>query len=91
MKLNDLTKEELLRLIFKHGIFGDINDHEIKSVRWETLMTKAKKMADQAIKDMEVEHGHGPQNYTAYKKAHDDFDKAMGMYAEADKVWEARP
>ncbi len=82
--INDLTKEELLRLIIEQGLNRLITPHAIKLVRWNTMTREAKDMMDEAYERMKTYHG--PQNYQQYKREHDKFDRAMKLYDEADKL-----
>lgn len=86
MTLNDLTKEELLELLVNQGLNRLISVDFIKGIRWKTIIRKAKEMSEAAIEEMEKHKG--PQNFPAYKKAHDKFDRAMKLYEEADKLIE---
>jgi len=83
LTINDLTKEELLELIIYRGLNHSINIRDIERVRWNTMIRKAKKMAEEACAEMEAHTG--PENWPTYKKAADKFDRAMELYAESDK------
>lgn len=86
MTINDLTKEELLELIVMRGFNHSINEHDIKRVRYDTMVHKAKKMSDEACTEMKANRGF--ENWPTYKKAADKFDKAMELYSESSKLME---
>lgn len=84
--INDLTKQELLDLIIDRHLNHSINTRDIERVRWNTMVRKAKAMMDEAR--AEIEANTGKLDYLArtnYMLAHKKFNKAMELYAEADK------
>jgi len=81
--INDLTKEEILRLIIEQGLNRLITPHAIKLVRWNSMTCEAKDMMDEACEKMKTYHG--PQNYQNYKRESDKFNRAMKLYAKADE------
>ncbi len=85
MVIADLTKKELLEIIAMRGLIRSVSDADINTVRWRTMIRKAKKVADEAIVEMKIHKG--PQNYPKFKQAMDKFDRAMELYDEANKFF----
>lgn len=86
MTINDLTKEELLELLVRRGLNRLISAYDIKTTRWNTMKRRVKIMMEEAIEEMNLHRG--PENWPAYKKGADKFNRAMALYAESDKFIE---
>ncbi|KKM03462.1 hypothetical protein LCGC14_1774220 [marine sediment metagenome] len=82
MEIGDLTKDELLELIARR-LGHSIPAHDIKMVRWNTMVRRGKAMAEEACAEMKV--NKGPQNWPKYKQAMDKFDKSMELYDKANE------
>ena len=83
MRIEDLTKRELLELIIIRGLNFYITDRDMQTVRWNTMNRKAKETMDESMVEMNA--NRGPTNWPAYKKASDKFERAQKLYDEAEK------
>lgn len=91
MTINDLTREELLQVIIEQGLNRLITPYAIKTVRWETMTHKAKTMMDEACAEMDANKGKRAYSArTNFMLAGKKFDRAMKLYAEADKLIASR-
>lgn len=84
MEITELTKDELLELIYSRSFLRCVNEKDIKRIRWNTLTRKGQKMMDEACEDMKKYHG--PKNYEKYKEQMDKFDKGMALIDKAEEL-----
>ena len=94
LKLEDLSKDELLRL-YRRKFYRPIDHRELVDIRVETLSQKAEKMSKESMKETEDIRKKGEglvgikamENHIEYLKASRKFDKAMKIWAEIDKLY----
>jgi hypothetical protein len=85
LTIEDLTKEEILVLFWNHLFY--VSPSDIRRVRCDSLVKKAKEMADEANAEMKKYAGQpGMESRVGFSRASDKFDEAMKLYDEADKV-----
>ncbi len=88
MKLEELTKEELISLI-KKTCYSLPNRRELLNVRWETLVAEAQRIREQAIQ--ESQKWEGIKTLEAYEHWRDAqllFDKGMALNKKAEVVFD---
>ncbi|MDD4876750.1 MAG: hypothetical protein PHQ86_06465 [Dehalococcoidales bacterium] len=86
MKLEDLTKEELLRLI-KNRWFYPPTERDILETRHYTLLEEAKRVLDQATEDSHKWTGDKTiEGYRKWADAQELFDKGMKLYDKASAI-----
>lgn len=89
LKLEDLTKKELLTLCHRWCL--NISERDIRMVRHESLYREARDLANQAQKEMKEATGDpSMEGRTRFLEAAEKFDKAMKMYDEAGKILEGK-
>ena len=81
VSIDDLTKDELLRLIKTRFLAFHVRD--IQRIRWDSLTSKAKSLMDEAC--IEIKKYKGIENYEKWKEANKKFDRAMKLYDDAEK------
>ncbi len=85
MKLEDLTKEELL--ILCHRWCFSISKRDIRRVRHESIVRQARDLADQSQREMKEAMGDPSiEARGRFLEANKKFDKAMKLYDEADRI-----
>lgn len=77
LELEDLTKDELLRLIGKHA-WPPITQRDLLSVRWGSLTTRAQDLLSESIKAGEAHD---------WKLSDDLYNKASKLLEKANAVW----
>lgn len=85
LTLNDMTKEELIRLIERSAITC-ITQRDLLYTRWKTLKDKSQHMMDEACSEMEA--AKGPEKINKWMAANKKFDEAENINKQADKVFE---
>lgn len=88
LKLEDLTKQELLDLIkLRCGIFG-IAQRDIVAVRMKNLTDRAHRQAQEASKKMKNLSGETSMKARIeFLKENEKWDRAMKLYEKADELW----
>jgi len=85
LTIEDLTKEEIL-VLFRNHLFY-ISPSDIRRVRCDSLVKKAKEIADEAQLKMKKYAGQpGTEARVGFLRASAKFDEAMKLYDEADKM-----
>ena len=88
MKLEDLTKDELLKLIKEHCFYQPI-PRDILRVRWKTMAEKANKMMTEA--NIEAQKWQGQRDIESLRKwndAQNRFTEGLALCDKADIVFE---
>ncbi len=80
-----LTREELLHLIFEHGLLFMIKPGDIRWTRYEVLSKKAERICQEAIKEMKAHR----KNLKKWGTASDKFARGNAMWDRAMKMIEA--
>jgi len=87
MEIEDLTKEELLRLI-KNRSFYMPTQRDIVRARWESLIEEAKRITESATTESNKWTGDRTiEGYKKWRDAQELFDKGMKLYDKADIVY----
>jgi hypothetical protein len=76
LKIEDLTKEELISLL--HRVTIDIPDNLIRRVRHETLLAQVRSLSEEAQREMKENTGD-PFKIGQYLEASKKFDRAMKL------------
>lgn len=83
MIVSDLTKEELLRLIRSKGLDHCFDETDIRWVRYESMVAKARKIEDDATEKMKEFGRNG--NLKRYLEESDKFSLGMRMWDQAQE------
>jgi len=86
LQLEDLTKEELLRII--HRYFLEVPQHHIIEARIDSLNQKANEVMTKAQEKMEANIGGGIDKIQRFQEASKEFDSGMALADKATKLWE---
>ncbi len=81
MDVFNLTKEELLKLIQSYCLDHYFTESDIKWIRYESMVEKARNIMDDASKNMEKYHSVA--NLDSYLKESDKFTQGMKLWDEA--------
>ncbi len=84
LKLEDLTKDELLKIIRQHCF--EVSQHDILETRWHSLTEQANELMKRAQVKMEANIGGGIKNTKLFQEASEEFNKGLAISDEADKV-----
>ena len=88
MRLEDLTKEELISLI-KKTYYSLPSQRDLLNVRWESLTGQAQRIREQSIRESRKWQGiKTPEAYEHWRDAQLLFDKGMALDKKADVVFE---
>ncbi len=86
MKLEDLTKEELLTLI-KRCMFQP-SQRDITNVRWETMAAEASRIMDEALKESCKWTGvKGSEALMKWHNAQERFNEGLALSEKAEVVF----
>ena len=86
MKLEELTKEELL-LIIRNRIWLP-SEKDMLNARWERLSKEAQNMMNQSIEESSKWTGKKDmESYRNWRDAQDVFTAAMKKYDEAEEIF----
>ena len=87
LKLEDMTKGELINLI-KKTCYSLPNQRELLNVRWESLAGEAQRIREQAIQESKKWTGiKTVEAYEHWRDAQLLFDKGMALDDKADAVF----
>ena len=87
LKLEDLTKEELIELFRVQ--FLQPSASSIREARRNVLIVKAKKLSKEALAEQKIAMAmvDPRENLAAFLAASDKFDRAMRLHDEIDKLF----
>jgi hypothetical protein len=89
-RLEDLTKEELLKLIIHKGLHYYIKQTDINYINWLVMSDKGLKMMEEANKETEKYNDlKSLKEVRAYREALDKFRRGNKLSQKADKYFEA--
>lgn len=88
MKLEDLSKRELLILIREKALFS-YSERDLLWVKWRSLARLSEQQMDEGIKVMESAKGDmSPVGRASYKEGSDLFGSGLRTGKRADKLYE---
>lgn len=82
LELEDLTKNELIRL-FRKYLFRGPTQQEMLLERWETLAEKARRLGDEGLKASQARDWERAEKLWAEEQR--AWEKAEAVFAEAEK------
>jgi translation initiation factor 2 alpha subunit (eIF-2alpha) len=85
MKLEDLTKEELLSIM--HRYFFEVPQHHILEARWDSLNKQANEIMTKAQIKLEENIGGGIESIKRFQEASEEFNKGMALSDKAEELW----
>ena len=87
MNLEDLTKDELLKLI-KEQFFSQPSPRDILRVHWETLTEKANKMMDESITESKRWEGKRDiESLRKWNESQNRFTEGLALSEKADVLF----
>ena len=86
LSLEDLTKDELLKLILR--FFLEVPQRNIVEVRRESLLAKANTIMTEAQEEMKDNIGGGYETIKRFQQASKKFDEGMALTDKASKMLE---
>ncbi len=83
LELEDLTKDELLRL-FHERCWPKPRQHELLFIRWDTLVKQAQKVSEEGSQALQGRDY--PRAAELFKRADILWEKANAVFAEGEKL-----
>jgi hypothetical protein len=89
VKLEELTKEELIWLIRRERLFSQPTERDILTARWERLTKEANDTMKDAAEEQKKYVGRTDgESWKLWMESQEWFDKGMKQSDEAQKVFE---
>ena len=86
LRLEDLTKEELIKIIRRHLVYS-LTQNEMRWLRRESLVEKSQRLSQEAIDEMKkYSVSEDWKNVRRYFEASAKFDRAMKLWDQADAL-----
>lgn len=83
LKLEDLTKDELIRL-FRKYMFREPKQQDMLLVRWETLVEESRRLGEKGLEASQArDWGRAEKLWSEEQRA---WEKAEAVFAEAEKL-----
>ena len=86
VKIDDLTKVELLSIMHKY--FFEVPQRHINEARRNTLISEGNMVMAKAQEKMDANIGGGIENIKRFQEASKDFDKGMALMDKASLLFE---
>lgn len=88
LKLEDLTKQELLDLMKLRCVMFGIAQRDLVAVRVKSLTDRANRQTQEASEKMKkLVNKPGPKARIEYLKEDEKWCRAMKLYEKADELW----